>query len=280
MTEFILAVKEQTFLQYALLTGILASIASGIIGSYVVTKRITYIAGGISHTVLAGLGAAKYCQVVLAWKWFNPLYGAVISAILAALLIGTINLSNTKQREDTIISGVWAIGIAIGILFIFKTPGYNENLTTYLFGNILMVSLNEIWLIAGLDILIVSIGIFFYNKLLAVCFDEEFAKIKGINVSFYYLLLLSLIALTVVLLVTIVGIVMVIALLTLPVAISGLFTKKLWHMMLVATILTIVLNSAGLFISYKYDLPAGATIIVLTGTAYLTAIFATRLIKS
>ena len=279
MAEFVAALQQQTFLQYALLTGILAGIACGVVGSYVVTRRITYIAGGIAHSVLAGLGAARYCQTVFGWAWLNPLYGAVAAALAAALVIALVSLWSAKEREDTVIGAVWAVGMAVGILFIFKTPGYNEDLMSYLFGNILMVSSEDLWLIAALDALVVGVGLLFYNQLLAVCFDEEFARLRGVHVDFFYLLLLCLTALTVVLLVTVVGIVMVIALLTLPVAVAGHFAKRLWQMMVLSAVLTILLNSFGLFFSYGADLPAGATTIVLAGALYLAVIFFSRFLR-
>lgn len=279
MDEFFTALQQQAFLQYALVTGILAGIACGVVGTYVVTRRITYIAGGIAHSVLAGLGAAQYCRTVFGWTWLNPLYGAIVAALLAALVIGFVSLWTATQREDTVIGAVWAIGMAVGILFIFKTPGYNEDLTSYLFGNILMVSPHDLWLIAGLDTVIVAVAVLFYNQLLAVCFDEEFARLRGVHVEFYYLLLLCLTALTVVLLVTVVGIVMVIALLTLPVAVAGHFAKRLWQMMVFSAILTALLTSLGLFVSYGPDLPAGATTIVLAGAVYLAVVCASRFIR-
>jgi zinc transport system permease protein len=278
MVEFFTDLQQHRFLQYAFMTGILASIACGIVGSYVVTRRITYIAGGIAHSVLAGLGAARYCQASYGWDWLNPLYGAVAAAIIAALVIGLVSMLGKKQREDTVIGAVWAVGMAIGVLFIFKTPGYNEDLMSYLFGNILMVSSNDLWLIAGLDVLIVVVGLLFYKQFLAVCFDEEFARLRGIHVEFYYLLLLCLTALTVVLLVTVVGIVMVIALLTLPVAVAGHFSKRLWQMMALSVIFTILFTALGLVISYGPDLPAGACTIVLAGAVYLGVVFRARLI--
>jgi len=169
--------------------------------------------------------------------------------------------------------------MAVGILFIFKTPGYNEDLMSYLFGSILMVSANDLWLIAGLDALVVTVVLIFYRQFLAVCFDEEFARLRGIRTEFYYLMLLCLIALTVVLLVTVVGIVMVIALLTLPAAIADKFSKKLWHMMLLSTVFTMIITSAGLTLSYGPDLPAGATTIVLAGAVYLVTILGFRFFK-
>lgn len=271
MGDFLSDLTRYPFLQYALLTGILASIACGIIGSYVVTKRITYIAGSIAHTVLGGLGAARYCQVVYRWEWFNPFYGAVLAAIISAVIIGLVS-TKAKQREDTVIGSLWAIGMAAGILFIYKTPGYNEDLMSYLFGSILMVSSHDLWMIVCLDALIVASSILFYNRFLALCFDEEFARLRGVNVEMHYLLLLCLTALTVVLLVSVVGIVMVIALLTLPAAIAGELTKKLWHMMALSTVLTVLFTTTGLAVSYGPDLPAGATTIIIAGAAYLLVV--------
>jgi zinc transport system permease protein len=278
MTEFITDIHHQTFLQYALLTGILASIACGIIGSYVVTRRISYIAGAIAHSVLGGMGAVRYMQVVYQWDWFHPLFGAVIAALISALIIGLVSIK-ARQREDTVIGAVWAIGMAIGILFIFKTPGYNEDLMSYLFGNVLMVSSDDLWLIAGLDILIVAVGLAFYNQFLAVCFDEEFALLRGIHVEFYHLMLLCLTALTVVLMVTVVGIVMVIALLTLPAATAGHFSKRLWHMMALSTLFAILFTTGGLALSYGPNLPPGATTIVLAGAVYLLVAFLSRVFR-
>jgi zinc transport system permease protein len=278
MGEFLSDLPRYPFLMHALLAGVFASIACGIIGSYVVTKKISYIAGSISHTVLGGLGAARYCQVVHHWDWFDPLYGAVLAALLAAAAIGLVSM-RARQREDTVIGAIWAIGMAAGILFISQTPGYNEDLMSYLFGSILMVSPKDLWVITGLDILVVVVGALFYNQFLALCFDEEFARLRGVRVELYYLLLLFLTALTVVLLVTIVGIIMVIALITLPAAVAGEFTKRLWHMMVLSTLLTVFFTTAGLALSYGPNLPAGATIIVVAGAAYLFSVVGLRLFR-
>jgi len=262
-------------MQHALLGGILSSVACGIMGTYVVVRRITYIAGGIAHCVLGGMGAALYLQKVHGWTFFHPLHGAVAAALIAALIIGWVSI-RARQREDTVIGALWAVGMATGVLFITRTPGYNQDLMSYLFGNILMVTQQDLWIVGGLDVLVVVMGVLFYNQFLAVCFDEEFARLRGLNVEAYYLLLLCLTALTVVLLISIVGIVLVIALLTLPVAIAGHFSKRLWQMMLVSAGLSIVFTTAGLAISYGPDLPAGATTIVLAGAAYLAVATAKR----
>jgi len=275
MTAFLTDLPRYPFLQYALLTGLLVSVACGIIGSYVVTKRITYIAGSIAHTVLGGLGAARYCQTVYGMEWLHPLYGAVFAALASAVIIGVVSMK-ARQREDTVIGSLWAIGMAAGILFIYRTPGYNEDLMSYLFGSILMVSPQDIWMIAGLDVLVVMIGVLFYNQFLALCFDEEFARLRGIRVEWFYLALLCLTALTVVLLVTVVGIVMVIALITLPAAVAGELTNRLWHMMALSTLLTALFTTAGLAVSYGPDLPAGATTIIIAGMVYLLVVLGVR----
>jgi len=268
MSEFFGAVGQFAFLQYALATGIMASIACGVIGSYVVTRRISYVAGAISHFVLGGMGLARYLNVVHGWSFLNPLQGAVISALAAAVIIGMGSM-RAKEREDTVIGALWAVGMAVGIIFIARTPGYNQDLMSYLFGNILMVSPADIYLIAALDGLVLIVGLAFYNQLLAVCFDEEFARLRGINVELFYLLLLCLTALTVVILVNVVGIILVIALITLPAAVAGHFTNTLWKMMIVAAGLSALFTVVGLAVSYSPNLPAGAMIIVVAGITYL-----------
>jgi zinc transport system permease protein len=266
--DFLTDVQRLPFLQYALLTGVLASLACGIIGTFVVVKRITYIAGGISHAILGGMGAAFYLQRVAHWEFMSPIYGAVVSALLVALIIGVVSLK-AKQREDTVIGALWSVGMATGILFIARTPGYNADLMSYLFGNILMVSRSDLWLLVGLDVIVVGFSLAFYKQFLAVCFDEEFARLRGIRVEFYYLLLLCLTALTVVVLVTVVGIVMVIALLTLPTAVAGVFSRSLKGMMALSTVFCMLFTTTGLVASYGPDLPAGAMTIVIAGATYL-----------
>ncbi len=268
MTEFLEALPRFAFLQYALLAGLLASLACGVVGAYVVSRRISYLAGAMAHSVLGGMGAARYLQVVQGWDWCQPLYGAVAAALLAAVAIGLVSLK-ARSREDTIIGAIWAVGMALGVLFMAATPGYGVDLMAYLFGNILMVGPTDLWLMAGLDLVVALVGLGLYPQLLAVCFDEEFARLRGLNADLYYLLLLGLTALTVVLLSTVVGIVMVIALLTLPAAVAGRFANRLWGIMAGAVALSALFTSAGLGLSYGPDLPAGAFIILLAGAVYL-----------
>jgi len=268
MTEFAAALAVHGFLQYALWAGLLSSLACGVVGAYVVSRRISYLAGAIAHSVLAGLGAARWLQVTQGWEWCQPLIGAVAAALIAAAVIGWVNL-RARQREDTIIGAVWAVGMALGVLFMAATPGYGVDLMAYLFGNILMVSPADLWLMAGLDLVVVAVGLGCQRQLLAVCFDAEFARLRGLAVDRYYLLLLAMTALTVVILSTVVGLVMVIALLTLPAAVAGQFCRRLGPIMALAVALSAAFTSAGLALSYGPDLPAGAVIILLAGGVYL-----------
>jgi zinc transport system permease protein len=268
--EFLKAAATYPFLQHALIAGVLAGVACGVVGSYVVVRRISYIAGAIAHCVLAGLGIARYLHVVHGWS-VRPGQGAGVAAVVSALIIGFVSL-RSREREDTVIGAVWAIGMAIGILFIAVTPGYQEDLMSYLFGNILLIGRSDLQAMAVLDAVVVALGLGLYPQFEAVCFDEEFARLRGLKVELYVHLLLVLIALTVVLLVSVVGIVLVIALLTLPAAIAGHFTSTLRGMMAGAAALSVAFTTAGLAVSYAPDLPAGATTIVLAGLSYLAVL--------
>jgi zinc transport system permease protein len=271
MMEFLDALMTAPFLQYALIAGLGISVACGVVGTYVVVRRMSYMAGGIAHCTLGGIGLAMYLQKVHGLTFITPLGGAVAAALLAALVIGFVSL-RLQQREDTVISALWALGMAMGALFIYITPGFKEDLFSYLFGNILMVSPSDLWVILGLDVVVLTLSIAFYRPFQAICFDEEFARTRGLHVEFYFLLLLCLTALTVVLLVTVVGIVMVIALLTLPVAVAGQFADRLWKMMAISVALIVVYTTAGLALSYGPDLPSGAVIILLAGGVYLVSL--------
>jgi zinc transport system permease protein len=270
MTEFLSALGQQTFLQTALAAGLLASLGCGIVGPFVVVKRITFLAGGIAHSVLSGMGAALYFG-------FDPLAGALAAAILAALLIGSVRLT-WKAQEDTLIGALWAIGMAVGILFISKTPGYSTDLMSYLFGNILLVPPRDLWFMAALDALLLLVVGLFYRQFLAVSFDEEFARVRGVPVAVYYLLLLVLVAVTVVLLIQVVGLILVIALLTLPGAVAGHYVHSLRPMMVLATLLGGCFTTAGLALSYAPDLPAGPTIVLLAGAVYIASAVLSRMI--
>lgn len=266
--EFFAALPEYRFLQMALMACLLASIGCGIMGAFVVVKRISALAGGIAHAVLAGMGIAYFFNS-------SPILGAIIAALVSALLIGLIKL-RWKQEEEILIAAFWSVGMAVGVLFISRTEGYNVNLMSYLFGNILMVSGADILRMLILDAIVILVISLYYKQFLATAFDEEFARLRGVNVEFFYILMLAMIALTVVLLIQIVGLLLVIALLVLPAASAGQFVRTLPGMMVGAVLVSLCTTMAGLAVSYSPDLPAGATIIVLAGLVYFLAMVLAR----
>ena len=272
MREFLTALGDFAFLRYALAGGLLVSIAGGVVGSLVVTRRLTALAGGIAHFILGGMGGARYLNKVHGIEWLSPLHGALAAAMLAAVIMTFVRL-RAKEREDTLIGALWALGMAAGVLFIWRTPGYNEDLMAYLFGDILLMSREDLIVIAILDAVILAAAFGFYGQLVAVCFDEEFARLRGLPVDLFYFVFLCLTALTVVVLVTVVGVVMVLALLTLPVAAAGRCARRLWQMMALATVFISGLTTLGLAVSYDANLPAGATIVMLAGALYAVVTF-------
>ena len=263
------------FLRNAVIVGILASISFGVIGTYVVTKKISYLAGAISHSAFGGIGGAIYMNKVMGFSFIDPIHGAIVSALGSAILIGLVSL-HAREREDTVIGAIWAVGMAAGLLFIDLTPGYFE-ISSFLFGDILLISSGDISMVICLDIVIVMISVLFFNKLLAVCFDDEYATLRGVNSAGYYILLLCLTALTVVLLVRIVGIVMVIALLTLPPAVAGRFTTSMGKMMALSIFFCMLFNVTGLGVSFSKGLSSGPTIIVIAALTYLFVILLNRI---
>jgi len=277
MTELLAAIADPnlSFLKYAFLTGILASITFGIIGTYVVVRKISSITGAISHCVLGGVGIGLYCQQVYETSWLNPVSGAIIVALFAAFILSYVS-KYQGQREDSVIGALWGVGMAVGLLFIAKTPGYSDPMS-YLFGNILLLTQADMYLVIGLDIVVVLLVVLFYNHFLILCFDEEYGRLRGVKTSTLYLLLLLMTSLTVVLLIRIVGIVMVIALLTLPAAIAGNFARSIGQMMVLSIILCAIFISSGLAISFILDLPSGPVIIVIAGILYLLALLSVRI---
>ncbi len=252
------------FFRNALIAGVLASIACGVIGTYVVVRRMVAISGGMSHAAFGGIGLGYFLGI-------DPLIGATGFTVATALGMGTLQL-RAKQQMDTLIGAVWAAGMALGILFVYLTPGFAPDLFSYLFGNILLVPRQDILVMGILVVIIVAVVAFLYHELMAITFDPDYARIMNLPVDGLSLLLLVLIALTVVMLIRVVGIILVIALLTLPAAISRLFTSSLRSMMLGAVVLGIVFTLAGIGLSYLLDVPSGATIILVSTFVYACAL--------
>lgn len=258
---YMMELLHYEFMRNAIAAGILASIACGIIGVYVVVKRIVFISGGIAHASFGGVGLGYYLDI-------NPIFGVLPFSIASALSMGLVS-KRSKIPEDTAIGILWALGMSIGIIFVSLTPGYAPDLMTYLFGNILTVPFSDVLLMLTLDTVIILVVYSFYKEFLALCFDEEFTEVLGVPAERLYLVLLCLIALTVVVLIRVVGIILVIALLTIPAALSRQLTSDLKKMMMLAILFGAVFSIGGICLSYIYDLPSGATIVLVMSLVYL-----------
>lgn len=271
MNGFLAALLDPNlaFLRNALLAGILSSVLFGVLGSVVTVKRISGLAGAISHAVLGGIGMALYLSATRIVPWATPMMGALAFAILAAAIIGIVSL-RAKQREDTVINAIWAIGMSIGVLFMAKTPGYTDP-SSYLFGNILLVSGKDLILLAALDVVVLFLAWRFYPQIEASSFDEEFARVRGVHTHVVFFALLAITAISVVLLQTFVGIVMVIAMLTLPAGTAGYGAKNLAGMMVIGTVLSLIFSAGGLALGWALDAPVGAMVVVIAGAIFLAA---------
>ena len=252
----------------ALAAGVLAALASGVIGSFVVAKRIAFLAGSISHSILGGMGFCLWMQRVHGVTWMDPMLGAFGAALLSAWLIGWIHL-RFRQREDGLIAAVWSTGTAIGVIFISLTPGTNVDLLSFLFGNILWVGHSDLLWLVGLDVAILALVGWFYRPFLALCYDEEQALLQGVPVRRYYLLLLSVIALSVVVLVQVIGTLLVITLLTIPAMLAALFTQHFLRLIGLSIVFSALFSLFGLEVSYRMDWPPGATIALTAALGYL-----------
>ena len=272
MFSFFSALTQNPFLLSALVAGFAASFASGIIGSFVVVKRIVSISGSIAHSVLGGMGVFLWLRRTYNIEFLTPLQGALFAGISSALLMGFIHLKY-REREDTVIAAIWATGMSMGVIFIALTPGYNVELLNFLFGNILWVSHSDIALLLGLDVLVAVIVALFYRRFLAICFDEQQALLQKLPVASLYLLLLCLVAISVVLLIQVVGAILVISMLAIPAAIAGTFTHSLSKMMWIAVLLGALFTFLGMHLSYELNWPPGATISLISALFYCLSLF-------
>jgi zinc transport system permease protein len=255
------------FLRNALLAALLSSVLFGLLGTIVTVKRIASLAGAISHAVLGGIGLALYLSSNQIIPNFSPMAGAIIFALLAAFTIGLVSMKG-KQRIDTVINAIWAIGMSLGVLFMAKSRGYTDP-TSYLFGNILLVSSGDLILMAILDVVLIVLIFLFYPQIESTSFDDEFAQVKGISPTVVFMITLSVTAVAIVLLQTYVGIVMVIAMLTLPAGTASFSSKNMGMMMLLAYIYATLFSVGGLVIGWKTDLPVGAMVVVIAGVIFL-----------
>ncbi|MCL2040728.1 MAG: metal ABC transporter permease [Bacteroidales bacterium] len=257
----ILDLFSMPFFVNALLSVAVMSVLTGIIGSYIVSRKLVFMSGGISHASFGGLGIAWFLGL-------NPMLGAFVFGVFSALSIEFIS-SRGKNEKDTAIGILWSVGMAIGILFIFLTPGYQPNLMSYLFGNILVVPRSEIIFGAILTLGIAILFVVFYKPILYVAFDREFALVRRMPVKTVNYLMMVVVALAIIMTMKVAGIILAIAMLTLPPVIASLFCKKLSWMMIVSVVVGVAGSVAGLFLSFLFDTPASATIVFTLGVIYL-----------
>ncbi len=252
------------FMQNALAAGLLASVICGIMGTLVVVNRIVFLSGGIAHAAYGGIGLAFY------FKW-PYLPGTIGFSLFAAMVMAAISYT-VKHRADTIIGVIWAIGMAFGIILIDMTPGYNVDLMSYLFGSILTVPRSDLFIMAVIGVIMIVLVVYYYQDLLAMSYDEEFARIRGVPVKKLYFGLIGMLAVTIVLVIQVVGLILIIALLTIPPFIIEKYAKSLVQMMWASSLLGAVFTVTGLWFSYRFNLTSGASIIMVSGVVFLISL--------
>jgi len=262
---------QYEFMRNALIAGVLVSVACGIIGTFIVLNRSVFVSAGIAHAAYGGIGLGYFLHI-------NPVVSALVFSILAALGMGAVQRA-TRERADTLIGVLWAVGMAVGVILVDLTEGYKADLMSYLFGSILAVPRSDLWMILGLDIIVVVVVALLHRELVAISYDESFARIQNVPVTAVYLTLLALIAATVVMLMKVVGLILVIALLTIPAAISAMFVRNVGKMMALAGLLGAVFTTTGLWLSYRLDLTSGATIILVAAVGFFLSLVARSILR-
>lgn len=256
------------FMRNALLAGLLAGVVCGIIGTFVVVNRIVFISGGIAHAAFGGIGLAFFFG-------FSYVWGILGFSLLIAFIMAAVSL-RAKERADTIVGVLWALGMALGVTLLDLTPGYNVDLMSYLFGSILTVPRSDLWFMLILDGLVVLTVIYFYRDLVALSYDDQFAQVRGVPVRFLYFVLIGMIAVSVVMMIRVVGLILVIALLTIPPYIAEKFSGSIFRMIVYSVLLNLIFTVVGLWFSYHFNITSGASIILVASTGFFLSILAKR----
>jgi len=255
---------QTDFIRNALAAGVLVSIVCGIIGTLVVVNRIVFLAGGIAHAAYGGIGLAFF----LGWPYVA---GTTAVSLLSAGIMAAVTLK-AKHRADAMVGVLWAVGMALGVILLDLSPGYNADLMSYLFGSILTVPASDLWQMGLLGIAVIAVVAWYYNDFLAMSYDDEFARLRNVPVTFLYCLLLGMIALAVVMIIRVVGLILVIALLTIPPFIAEKFTGSLRAMMMLSSVLSCLFTVVGFGVSYALNLTSGATIILVAAAGFFLAV--------
>lgn len=260
MKELIELLHYQYFIN-AVLAAFLAAVSCGIVGTYIVTRRIVFISGGITHTSFGGIGIAYFLG-------FNPILGAAVFAVLSGLGIEFFSRKG-NIRNDSVIAMIWSLGMAIGIIFIYLSPGYAPNLMTYLFGSILTVNRFDLFSLLALTLLIILFFVLFFRRIQYVSFDEEYASTLNLRVGFINYSLMALVALTIVFNIKLVGIILLLSLLTIPQNAANMITRDYRKIVLLSVLIGFIGSLSGLLISYYLNIPSGASIIFCLAVIYL-----------
>ena len=271
----ILELLQLPFVQRMFAAGVLASIACGVVGTFVVVRRLVFISGGISHTTFGGVGLAYFLQDRLAWAWFEPTYGAALFALGAAAILATPSV-RVRVREDSAIGVLWVVGMALGVLLldlVDRSRVQVQDPVSLLFGNILLIQSRDLVVMAILVGAILVGVVLLFKDLQILTFDEEFAELSGVHVVAMNTLLLVMIALTVVVLIKVVGVVLAIAMLTIPAAVANLIVRDLRSIMIVATVLGVLATTTGTLVSLKLDCPPGAAIVLVMSGLFAVGLF-------
>jgi len=278
MSSFLLALWEHDFLKLSLIVTLAACISGALVGTYVVVRRISFLAGAIGHTVLGGLGICLYLQRVHHLWWCDPWWGALIAALATSALLSWIE-TRFQQRADAIIGVLWATGMALGIICLHLTPGSQAETLGFLFGNVLWVAPGDLWLLLALNGLLILALMGLHPRLVCLCFDENQARLQGVPTRLLSQVLLLLIGLTTVVLTAVVGSVLVMALLTIPPSIAAIATRRMSSMIMCAATVAVAIGYSGMAISYPLDWPPGATITILAGVSYGIALLGRHIIS-
>jgi len=256
----------------ALLAAVLVSVASGLSGTFVVVRGMSLLAGAIAHAALGGIGVAHALGQ-------DPLHGALVAALVTAVCVWWLR-RHAGEAQDVMLSTLWSTGMAIGVIAVASTPGYGVDLADYLFGSLLTVSVSDLWLMAVVDLLLLLLFATHFREFAAISFDIEFAELRGLPVARLELLLLVVLALTAVLLARVVGLVLVVALLSLPAALARRFTDRLLAMAVLACLIAGLCSTLGLGLSWHFDWPSGASIVLVAASLYLLGLLLARLLPS
>jgi zinc transport system permease protein len=259
------------FMQNALYAGLFASLICGIIGTFVVVNRMVFLTGGIAHAAYGGIGAALFFEIPY-------IYGTLGFSLAAALIMTTVTLK-VPHRSDTFIGVLWAVGMAVGVILVDLTPGYNVDLMSYLFGSILAVPASDIWWMIALGGVTLGLTLYFYRDLIAISYDMEFARLRGVPVHFLHFLFMALVAVAIVFIIRVVGLLLVIALLSIPPFIAEKYARSLGVMMVMAVGLSAVFNILGLWLAYRFDLSSGASIILVAAAGFFLSLLMDALIQ-